>query len=858
LADQLGLCAQYLVEFWDVLQGAFLHYSQVDSKVAFGTTPSSNQPTVQAATQTATNNAADGEGESSTAIAAPVTTDMTTSVSMNKFEFYVFVKECKFTGISVAMADAIFDAATADDPEMIALNAAAQNTQNQATNKTTSRRASLAVSNSAASSPFSPSLLAAAASDMSRRASLAGFSDGVDLSRLDDGREMTFQQFLGAIIRFAAVLQPGASQRRYAIRLHSALYSPRPSPYPSDMQESRQGPSTPLPTTPQVQSPSAEGPQSPAPGKGNRGSLTLRRRVSLALAMPGLLPRAAHNPLLAGTDSQTPGAQISTSPGSTQAASQTGSSMTRLVYSGGFPFFVIDRSLISAAIATGILTSDPFNNNSTLCEWAGVSAADQEGANVVAEESEAKGTTVPETPAKSRDETKVQQLLTANLLRLDTEASKAPRHDLRGYNDEDHAALGGAHTENQTKALIHYAKQIMLVQQQIEAEQRKVLAKHAGSYRRAYNTLLERLTARDQGMVALPAELSFVDDHSPLAYMVGPHLAYVPSMTLAIPPPLQPLSLGPVLKTFTVSATGAAWLSATLRSLPTVRMSLHHLRLSRQADILEGDTLPRFGTLVGYGAPDTWNPTSFQLWQRLYCILAVYITPNAGRVNNQPFRNQYRRLDVARVFREYYKPLHRIFMHYVGIRMKRAAKGSNNPTVVAGVGDLRVSDTPVSTMGVALASLALQSSSITIVEFQMFLKDLGLLSPKFGLTPATVYALFSNIQQDSDVTPVVVDNPLADAAKAGQAMLNSILSNNDKQQADKDPLSAEETISRMHASATQANSISDLIFPEFLEGIAAITCFRYPDPYASLATKLELFLKNDVIPWAKRSLHIAI
>ena len=48
--------------------------------------------------------------------------------------------------------------------------------------------------------------------------------------------------------------------------------------------------------------------------------------------------------------------------------------------------------------------------------------------------------------------------------------------------------------------------------------------------------------------------------------------------------------------------------------------------------------------------------------------------------------------------------------------------------------------------------------------------------------------------------------------------------------------------------ASAAQSSREMIYPEYLEALAAIACCRYPNPYKSTAEKIEAFLDSDVLP----------
>jgi hypothetical protein len=56
---------------------------------------------------------------------------------------------------------------------------------------------------------------------------------------------------------------------------------------------------------------------------------------------------------------------------------------------------------------------------------------------------------------------------------------------------------------------------------------------------------------------------------------------------------------------------------------------------------------------------------------------------------------------------------------------------------------------------------------------------------------------------------------------------------------------------------THSADHSEMIYPEFLEALAAIGSFRYPNPYRSAAERIEMFLDIDVLPFVPKLLKRA-
>lgn len=61
---------------------------------------------------------------------------------------------------------------------------------------------------------------------------------------------------------------------------------------------------------------------------------------------------------------------------------------------------------------------------------------------------------------------------------------------------------------------------------------------------------------------------------------------------------------------------------------------------------------------------DNWDLNAPQLWQRFYTILVVNVFPAATRANPKRFRDQFKRIEIANVFRTHSRPLRRVFVHY--------------------------------------------------------------------------------------------------------------------------------------------------------------------------------------------------
>ncbi len=57
------------------------------------------------------------------------------------------------------------------------------------------------------------------------------------------------------------------------------------------------------------------------------------------------------------------------------------------------------------------------------------------------------------------------------------------------------------------------------------------------------------------------------------------------------------------------------------------------------------------------------------------------------------------------------------------------------------------------------------------------------------------------------------------------------------------------TAALLPGATPDAGSDTELIYPEFLEALAAIACFRIPDPYRSCASRLQYFLEQDFLPF---------
>jgi len=64
-----------------------------------------------------------------------------------------------------------------------------------------------------------------------------------------------------------------------------------------------------------------------------------------------------------------------------------------------------------------------------------------------------------------------------------------------------------------------------------------------------------------------------------------------------------------------------------------------------------------------------------------------------------------------------------------------------------------------------------------------------------------------------------------------------------------------DALSALTSATGPSTAHTELIFPEYLEALAAIALFRYPNPYRSTAERIALFLEQDVLPHVPRLLR---
>ena len=723
------------------------------------------------------------------------------SLTLNKYEFYVFVKDCKLSGVSAQTADSVFDLSAPSD----ANEPASPTSQSGGTGTTTDRSVGGKRGGAAAAG------IAAAGLQ---------HSDG-DLARMEDSRELSFVHFVVALLRLASFLQPGQTQRRQAAKTYLAMYPTRNTIYTPNADAS--GPlsaaagASPGPVSASSTASSAAAP-SPAiiPASGSRTVRALGGATPAGSAAG--TPVAGPSPA-AGSQSPSLGPAVSGGIGgsaSRQAASLNlgGGNVVptaMLLSSGTLPLYLLDRPSIENALA-GIADDTPAVSGDRASPVAGDDETamwlrDTLGARAAAEEFHAAGTGGGGGGS-------------AGGVRA---GGGRQVHGVRSVQERLREAAEDEEDVSLVRLLIEATSSgAGLAQAQAKAQAKGDLA---------LRDLMEGNAERERGRIA--------DAKGRL----GSSWVQQEWRRMRSRDDSKHGGGGP--------STDRALLDSAIALMGTVGASASR---DKSAAVM-----PSFGDLQDFGSPDTWDLSHFQLWQRFYCLVAAYLVPNAGKVNNRSFRNQYRRVDVARVFREYYRPLHRIFAHYVGLRTKREGRIAA-PAITAAPSKPGAKASSSSSSS-SSSSAILQATSITITEFQVFLRDLGLANNKLGLNPAAVYGLFSNIQQDSEPQSAP-DNPLAAQSKGSRDILAAYLKGNSglgagaAAAAGKGAGEGGLLPMQMVASGDEENTVSDLIFPEFLEGVAAIACFRQPNPYASLSAKLEALLRNDIMPWGKRVLHL--
>ncbi len=166
-------------------------------------------------------------------------------------------------------------------------------------------------------------------------------------------------------------------------------------------------------------------------------------------------------------------------------------------------------------------------------------------------------------------------------------------------------------------------------------------------------------------------------------------------------------------------------------------------------------------------------------------LLSAHLLPKTVQVDVEDFRHRSQDPTVTRVFADHHKELVLLFYTY---SVKRSVKQRRYQQQGDGASEFLQDE---------------WRNTIDADEFMLLCSDAKLLDNHF--TPDHVYRIFASAQQDVGATE-------GDGQEAG-------------------------------------NSDSELVYPEFLEALAAISAFKIPQPFLSLSARVTQFLRKTLGPW---------
>jgi hypothetical protein len=194
------------------------------------------------------------------------------------------------------------------------------------------------------------------------------------------------------------------------------------------------------------------------------------------------------------------------------------------------------------------------------------------------------------------------------------------------------------------------------------------------------------------------------------------------------------------------------------------------------------------------------NPKhTFPLNVRFYSVLRLKVMENAVRLDTESFRVQFKDPDVYAVFKRNRAVLRKVFAKYA--TLASVAKHDDDQGTTK------------------------WTQTIDYEEFMSLLKDFKLLNQQY-LNQQVVYSLFANIQHN--LHPGV--RPRKPRSRRSSVDL--------------------EVQQQKREESHEHDPGTELIFPEFLEGLAAVACFRHPDPYSPISERLDYFFEKDFLPMA--------
>lgn len=228
---------------------------------------------------------------------------------------------------------------------------------------------------------------------------------------------------------------------------------------------------------------------------------------------------------------------------------------------------------------------------------------------------------------------------------------------------------------------------------------------------------------------------------------------------------------------------------------------------------------------------DNWSFESIHHWQKLWVLLLVYVLPKCPRVNNQNFRSEYRSNSVSRLQSQYRPMLRLVFEYYVNAVQMQTKKD----------------------VGTCIDS----NTFIKILSDAQWLQ--GPLDKKSALL------IFSLSQQPIDISDsgegASTINGIGIGSGGGSVGGdgNNNDGNNDGGDSsgpglDMDIKTGTKLQSSLQQQPLQLQLVKKkdemMIYQEFLESLALIACYRIPNPYMGLASKLEQFFKVDLTAFA--------
>lgn len=121
--------------------------------------------------------------------------------------------------------------------------------------------------------------------------------------------------------------------------------------------------------------------------------------------------------------------------------------------------------------------------------------------------------------------------------------------------------------------------------------------------------------------------------------------------------------------------------------------------------------------------------------------------------------------------------------------------------------------------------------TLPFAEFWNIVRELRLADKSKQLSKTEVFGIFFNVQQGSPSTTTFALEADSPDASSSATPSNS-------------PVSG--------ASAVLSGGDSaSIIYPEFLQAVAALASYVYPNPYLPLSSRLEGFLERTFLPWAR-------